>query len=180
MDKDDATASVPDTSAPLPTRKSKGSISLPSPSIDYAKTVESLPADTAGEEDVTDSDGWIYGDNKWENLSGKGGIGKVSPALVRLVFPSLSDYLCLQYTRFRRWTRYAVLYETVETLSPSEPGSPVTANTAVDQAAPNEWTVEPSSPTQRVAELNPDQHPAQAEDGDRLRRRLRHALQSKS
>jgi Integral peroxisomal membrane peroxin len=26
---------------------------------------------------VTDPEGWIYGDNKWENLSGKGGMGKV-------------------------------------------------------------------------------------------------------
>jgi hypothetical protein len=33
-----------------------------------------------GEDDVTDPDGWIYGDNKWESLSSKGGIGKVSAA----------------------------------------------------------------------------------------------------
>lgn len=30
------------------------------------------------EEDVTDAEGWIYSDNKWEGSSGKGGIGKVS------------------------------------------------------------------------------------------------------
>ena len=29
-------------------------------------------------EPFTDQDGWIYGDNKWENQSSKGGIGKVS------------------------------------------------------------------------------------------------------
>jgi hypothetical protein len=27
--------------------------------------------------DFTDSDGWSYGDNKWEKMSAKGGIGKV-------------------------------------------------------------------------------------------------------
>ena len=26
---------------------------------------------------VTDAEGWVYGDNKWEGASGKGGIGKV-------------------------------------------------------------------------------------------------------
>jgi hypothetical protein len=26
---------------------------------------------------VTDSDGWVYGDNKWEGGSSKGGLGKV-------------------------------------------------------------------------------------------------------
>jgi hypothetical protein len=30
------------------------------------------------EAEVTDTDGWIYGDNKWEGSSGKGGIGKVN------------------------------------------------------------------------------------------------------
>ncbi len=30
------------------------------------------------EEDVTDSEGWIYSDNKWEGSSGKGGIAKVT------------------------------------------------------------------------------------------------------
>jgi hypothetical protein len=28
-------------------------------------------------EHITDADGWVYGDNKWAGLSGKGGIGKV-------------------------------------------------------------------------------------------------------
>ncbi len=27
---------------------------------------------------LTDSDGWVYGDNKWENQSGRGGMGKAS------------------------------------------------------------------------------------------------------
>lgn len=33
--------------------------------------------DVAGEEPSTDADGWVYGDNKWEGGSAKGGIGKV-------------------------------------------------------------------------------------------------------
>ncbi|THH12497.1 hypothetical protein EW146_g7638 [Bondarzewia mesenterica] len=50
----------------------------------------------------TDGDGWVYGDNKWEGRSGKGGMGK--------------------YTRFRRWTRIAVLTELVENVGPGETG----------------------------------------------------------
>jgi hypothetical protein len=46
------------------------------------------------EQDLTDPDGWIYGGNKWEGAGNKGGMGK--------------------YTRHRRWTRLAVLTETVE------------------------------------------------------------------
>lgn len=30
------------------------------------------------EDEVTDADGWVYGDNKWENRSAKGGMGKAS------------------------------------------------------------------------------------------------------
>jgi hypothetical protein len=26
---------------------------------------------------TTDTDGWVYGDNKWEGLNSKGGMGKV-------------------------------------------------------------------------------------------------------
>ena len=35
------------------------------------------PFEAAEEEVVTDPDGWIYGDNKWEGASAKGGLGKV-------------------------------------------------------------------------------------------------------
>ncbi|KAF8335838.1 uncharacterized protein EI90DRAFT_3287746 [Cantharellus anzutake] len=52
------------------------------------------------EEDITDAEGWIYSDNKWEGPSGKGGIGK--------------------FTRYRRWTRIAVLNETVQVIAASE------------------------------------------------------------
>jgi Integral peroxisomal membrane peroxin len=35
-------------------------------------------ADAEGMEKLeTDADGWVYGDNKWESHSGKGGLGKV-------------------------------------------------------------------------------------------------------
>ncbi|KAF8230142.1 hypothetical protein L208DRAFT_1452790 [Tricholoma matsutake] len=43
---------------------------------------------------TTDADGWVYGDNKWEGLNSKGGMGK--------------------YTRYRRWTRVAAVAEVVE------------------------------------------------------------------
>lgn len=34
--------------------------------------------DPSEDDDVTDPEGWIYGDNKWEGGSGKGGMGKAS------------------------------------------------------------------------------------------------------
>ncbi|KAM5543343.1 hypothetical protein V8D89_003217 [Ganoderma adspersum] len=54
------------------------------------------------EEPLTDPDGWVYADNKWEGASSKGGMGK--------------------YTRFRRWTRIAVLTEAIEIVGPGELG----------------------------------------------------------
>jgi len=54
------------------------------------------------DEPLTDIDGWIYADNKWEGGSGKEGMGK--------------------YTRYRRWTRIAVLKETVELVGPGDVG----------------------------------------------------------
>ncbi|KAG8765130.1 hypothetical protein FRC15_007214, partial [Serendipita sp. 397] len=52
------------------------------------------------ENEFTDQDGWIYGDNKWENTSAKGGIGK--------------------FTRFRRWCRVAILEEEEESVDETE------------------------------------------------------------
>jgi hypothetical protein len=50
-------------------------------------------AEVEGEEnlEVTDADGWVYGDNKWESHSGKGGIGKVRAldTFFRLPHPDL-------------------------------------------------------------------------------------------
>ncbi|KAG7090840.1 hypothetical protein E1B28_009922 [Marasmius oreades] len=51
---------------------------------------------------VTDPDGWIYGDNKWEKKSSKGGMGK--------------------YTRYRRWTRIAMVVEHVDVVVDGETG----------------------------------------------------------
>ncbi|KAK0455119.1 Peroxin/Dysferlin domain-containing protein [Armillaria borealis] len=58
--------------------------------------------DNTDEDPETDPDGWVYGDNKWENRSAKGGIGK--------------------YTRYRRWTRVAVVNETVEVVGAGDVG----------------------------------------------------------
>lgn len=43
--------------------------------------------DADGEDDniLTDVDGWVYGDNKWENQSNRGGISKVSVHLIHSV-----------------------------------------------------------------------------------------------
>ncbi|KAI0049878.1 hypothetical protein FA95DRAFT_778772 [Auriscalpium vulgare] len=59
-------------------------------------------AEGAHEEDVTDAEGWVYGDNKWESRSGKGSISK--------------------YTRYRRWTRIALLTETIDLVGPGPTG----------------------------------------------------------
>lgn len=38
------------------------------------------------EEVFTDADGWVYGDNKWEHGSSKGGMGKVRLFLIAANF----------------------------------------------------------------------------------------------
>ncbi|KAF9529292.1 integral peroxisomal membrane peroxin-domain-containing protein [Crepidotus variabilis] len=60
------------------------------------------PQEPVDEETLTDGDGWVYGDNKWESPSNKGGMGK--------------------YTRYRRWTRIAIVFEIVEPVSPGDIG----------------------------------------------------------
>ena len=52
--------------------------------------VTSDSKETADEDPLTDSDGWVYGDNKWENQSNRGGMGKVgrffsSPSFISLL-----------------------------------------------------------------------------------------------
>ncbi|KAG8741450.1 hypothetical protein FRC10_002854 [Ceratobasidium sp. 414] len=49
---------------------------------------------------LTDPDGWVYADNKWEAPSPKGGLGK--------------------YTRYRVWSRCAILIEDIEDLDDDE------------------------------------------------------------
>ena len=49
------------------------------------------------DEPLTDPDGWIYADNKWEGSSEKGSMGKVCP--VRIMFPSRESYVVSYSTR---------------------------------------------------------------------------------
>jgi hypothetical protein len=44
------------------------------------------------EEPMTDADGWIYGDNKWEAQSARGGMGKVSVLISGLCIVYRTDY----------------------------------------------------------------------------------------
>jgi hypothetical protein len=48
----------------------------------------------------------VYGDNKWENMGARGGLGKVSKIG--------GHRLHAQFTRRRRWTRRAICIESVE------------------------------------------------------------------
>jgi hypothetical protein len=84
-----------------PSRASESPERGKSPSVDQHV---SDPSTIPGQEDdvVTDPEGWVYGDNKWEGGSSKGGMGK--------------------YTRYRRWTRIAILAEMVELVGPGEFG----------------------------------------------------------
>ncbi|KAJ7675080.1 integral peroxisomal membrane peroxin-domain-containing protein [Mycena rosella] len=75
------------------------------PPADDSEADKASPESEEEEEElVTDEDGWVYGDNKWEKPSAKGGMGK--------------------YTRFRRWTRVAVVSETVEPVPEGEVEEP--------------------------------------------------------
>jgi len=84
-------------------------------------------SEEAADEDLTDSDGWIYGDNKWENQSNRGVMGK--------------------YTRYRRWTRIAVVFETVELdvgtsiPQPATESETPTMATLVDQSSSSQHTI---------------------------------------
>lgn len=82
---------------------------------DKGKGNEGEEQDEAGEP-LTDADGWIYADNKWEGSSEKGSMGK--------------------YTRYRRWTRIAVLKETVELVGPGEIGTVMHKRKSSSQAGP--------------------------------------------
>ncbi|KAL5523814.1 hypothetical protein ACEPAG_7987 [Sanghuangporus baumii] len=66
---------------------------------DSSEPISSLQ-DLDTDDQVTDNDGWIYGDNKWKAFSNSGGLGK--------------------YTRFRKWSRIALLTEVVEPASAAE------------------------------------------------------------
>ncbi|KAJ7188455.1 integral peroxisomal membrane peroxin-domain-containing protein [Mycena filopes] len=82
-------------------RESSSGQPPPAPLADDSETDKGSPDSEEEEEElVTDDDGWVYGDNKWEKPSAKGGMGK--------------------YTRFRRWTRVAVVTETIEPVPEGE------------------------------------------------------------
>jgi hypothetical protein len=78
----------------------------------------------------TDADGWVYCDNKWESHSGKGGLGKVRDRLLflfsfpRCSFPHRSHRspTLLQCTRYRHWTRTAILTESTKRVGPGPTG----------------------------------------------------------
>ncbi|KAF9467248.1 integral peroxisomal membrane peroxin-domain-containing protein [Collybia nuda] len=129
---------------------------------------------------TTDPDGWVYGDNKWEGLSCKGGMGKA-----RL----------FHYTRHRRWTRVAVVSETVEVVGDGEIGidrphhsidAPLPPYHTSNTPAPNS----PSSPTSEVhpslaravdsVTVNGVTTAKPAEEESPLRQRLRRALSKPS
>jgi len=59
-----------------------------SSSPNKATSSASFPA----EGEFTDQDGWIYGDNKWENAAPKGGMGKASIAEFMRSEPVLTRY----------------------------------------------------------------------------------------
>nr|ODN88336.1 hypothetical protein L203_02949 [Cryptococcus depauperatus CBS 7841] len=83
-----------------------------------------IPSETLPESDLaTDADGWVYGDNKWENMGPKGGLGKAS--------------ICTScFTRRRRWKRRAICIETVLQLKPSD-DPPIVVNRSVEGSGAN-------------------------------------------
>ncbi|KAJ7209534.1 Peroxin/Dysferlin domain-containing protein [Mycena pura] len=100
--------------------RDSGSHSAPVPPADEPEC-DKESASAESEELFTDEDGWVYGDNKWEKPSAKGGMGK--------------------YTRFRRWTRVAVVTETVEPVAEGEvettPASPRHSESPVTEGKPS-------------------------------------------
>jgi hypothetical protein len=54
----------------------------PGPSSQSEDESPRLKIPPSGLSTFTDADGWIFGDNKWENTSDKGGMGKVRFSLV--------------------------------------------------------------------------------------------------
>ncbi|KAF8891685.1 integral peroxisomal membrane peroxin-domain-containing protein [Infundibulicybe gibba] len=103
--------------------------------------------DSYGEDPETDPDGWVYGDNKWEARSGKGGMGK--------------------YTRYRRWTRVAVVSELVEVVEPGELG--------VQRGRSSTLPMESSATDIPLHDLH-DRKATAAEPDSPLRLRLKSAL----
>ncbi|KAG6857279.1 hypothetical protein H0H87_007112 [Tephrocybe sp. NHM501043] len=126
---------------------------------------------------ATDLDGWIYGDNKWEGASSKGGMGKVS----RINF-CLTATLCLgspQYTRYRRWTRVAVVSETVQVVDDGPVGVERPDPPAPPPKDPVQIPEELPTPGQDVHAVGTIAGSPPDEESP-LRRRLRRALSKSS
>ncbi|EAL23503.1 hypothetical protein CNBA1500 [Cryptococcus deneoformans B-3501A] len=109
----------------------EGSEGTPSTQIGQQPGSAPLPSETIPERDAaTDADGWVYGDNKWENVGSKGGLGK--------------------FTRRRRWRRRAICIETVRKLSPSDDPaitiSPSATESGANTPTPATFAAAPSSP----------------------------------
>jgi len=101
--------------------------------------------DESENEDIaTDVDGWVYGDNKWEARTSKGGMGK--------------------YTRYRRWTRIAVVNEIVEVVEEGDTG----IERQRGRASVSMVTASPVTSPSRRTEDSPE--------GSPLRQRLKSAL----
>ncbi|KAF9562764.1 hypothetical protein CPC08DRAFT_662667 [Agrocybe pediades] len=140
------------------------STNLPQSSADSTKSthgssdidISSQDSNESGEEPLTDADGWVYGDNKWEGQSNRGGMGK--------------------YTRYRRWTRVAIVFEVVENISEGafgiqkEDSSPSTIS-SVPPTGSSTVTTSTSTPVPENAHDNPPDSP--------LRQRLKKALNTK-
>ena len=72
---------TPNTSRFLKAASGKGSLVGSEIPKNIASDENYVPPDseeTADEDLLTDPDGWVYGDNKWENQSNRGVMGKVS------------------------------------------------------------------------------------------------------
>jgi hypothetical protein len=110
-----ATSTSPSRPAAVRGRTGSGSGSsdaeAPPPSLEdvLAGAAPAPVGQAADRNEPTDGDGWVYGDNRWENMGSKGGLGKVSQE------PGKREggRLTLQFTRRRRWQRRAVCTETV-------------------------------------------------------------------
>ncbi|GLB37242.1 putative integral peroxisomal membrane peroxin [Lyophyllum shimeji] len=126
-------------------------------------SVPLVEADTGveeGHEDVeedniaTDGDGWVYGDNKWEGSSWKGGMGK--------------------YTRYRRWTRVAVVTETVDVVGAGPLGIE-----AADDRSDIPFPPTPGQHVHAVGTMTSSPRGSPEEESP-LRQRLRRALSKAS
>lgn len=82
---------APNTSRFLKAATSRGSLigsEIPKNTASDEDYVAPDSEETADEDLLTDPDGWVYGDNKWENQSNRGVMGKVSIPCHKLVsFP---------------------------------------------------------------------------------------------